>query len=141
MRIYYIFLIKKEILKNAKTNPYNLYKILESIYLMNNEKFVIGYKAFNKICEIINKNNYNKLIKDLNIDNLNYTIYDNVHVINDFFRNENTKLIINNTHMKLKSNVYYPSFLSDIQNVSNAFVCDFINMDYFFLQDILIKNS
>ena len=57
MRIYYIFLIKKEIYEITKNKQENLYKLLESIYLLNNDDVVLGYKMFDKICEIIPKNN------------------------------------------------------------------------------------
>ena len=139
MRIYYIFLIKKEIVELTKTKPYNLYKMLENIYLMNNDYIVLGYKTFEKLCKVINKNNFSKLIKDINKDNLNYTCFNNTHLLNDFLKNETTKLIINNSHMKLKSNVEYPSFLKDVKNIPNLFVCDFINMDYFYIKDILVE--
>ena len=42
MRIYYIFLIKKEIYEITKDKPENLYKLLESIYFLNNEDVVLG---------------------------------------------------------------------------------------------------
>jgi len=29
----------------------------------------------------------------------------------------------------------------DIKNISDLFVCDFINMDYFFLKDVLIESK
>ena len=74
------------------------------------------------------------------MENINYTCHNNTHILNDFFKNETTKLTINNSHLKLKSNVVYPSFLRDIKNMPNLFVCDFINSDYFFLKDILVKS-
>lgn len=136
MRIYYIFLIKKEIMKENKNVPENLYKVLESIYLMNNDDIILGYKLFNKICEPVDKDKFNNLIFDINKHNMNYMKFNNTHVLNDFMSNENTKLTINNAHIKIKSNENYPSFFKDIKNMPNLFVCDFINMDYFFLSEI-----
>ncbi len=139
MRIYYIFLIKKEIYEITKNKPENLYKILESIYLLNNDDVVLGFKMFDKICKIIPKKNINKLIKDTFIEDLTYTTFNNTHMINDFLNNETTKLILNNSHIKIKSNTIYPSFFKVIENLPYLFVCDFINMDYFFLKNITTK--
>ena len=129
MRIYYIFLIKKEIYEITKNKPENLYKLLESIYLLNNDDVVLGFKMFDKICKTINKKNFNKLLNDINIENLSYTHFNNTHMINDFLNNETTKLIINNSHIKIKSNILYPTFFNSLENIPYIFVCDFINMD------------
>ena len=145
MRIYYIFLIKKEIYEITKNKPENLYKILESIYLLNNDDVVLGFKMFDKICKIIPKKNIEALIKSLEklkdtfIEDLTYTTFNNTHMINDFLNNETTKLILNNSHIKIKSNTIYPSFFKVIENLPYLFVCDFINMDYFFLKNITTK--
>ncbi len=139
MRIYYIFLIKDEAYKIAKEKPGNLYKILESIYLLNNEDVVLGYRMFDKICNTISKKNLNKLLDDSNIDSLSYTHFNNTHMINDFLENETTKLIVNNSHIKLKTNSPYPTFFKNLKNINNLFVCDFINSDYFFLRNLNVK--
>lgn len=136
MRIYYIFLIKKEVYEITKNKPENLYKLLESIYLLNNDDVVLGFQMFNKICETISKKNFNKLLKDTFTENISYTVFKNTHMINDFLNNENTKLIINNSHIKIKSNSLYPTFFKTFEHIPNIFVCDFINMDYFYLKSV-----
>ena len=140
MRIYYIFLIRKEIYEITKNKPENLYKLLESIYLLNNDDVVLGFKMFDKICEPIPKKNFNKLIKDTNIENISYSSFGSTHLINDFSNNETTKLLINNSHLKIKSNTFYPSFFRDLENIPYLFVCDFINMDYFYLKNVSYKS-
>ena len=130
MRIYYIFLIKKEIYEITKNKPENLYKLLESIYLLNNDDVVLGHKK-----------NIHKLISETNNDNISYTCYRNAHMINDFLNNETTKLILNNSHIKIKSNSFYPTFFRNLENLPNLFVCDFINVDYFYLKKISLKKS
>ena len=117
MRIYYIFLIRKEIYEITKNKPENLYKLLESIYLLNNDDVVLGFKMFDKICKTIPKKNFNKLIKDTNIENISYSSFGSTHLINDFLNNETTKLLINNSHLKIKSNTFYPSFFRDLENI------------------------
>ncbi len=141
MRIYYIFLIKDEAYKIGKEKPGNLYKILESIYLLNNDDVVLGFKMFDKICKIIPKKNFNKLLDENNIDSMSYTHFNNTHMINDFLGNETTKLILNNSHIKVKTNSPYPTFFKNLQNIPNLFVCDFINNDYFFLKKVNVKET
>lgn len=136
VRIYYLFKIRDEIYKESKNNPEGIYKILESIYLMSNDDIVLGYNMFDKICLSVDKHNINTLVKEINSSNENYTNYNNTHIINDFLKDESTKLIINNSHMKIKSDKEYPTFFESIKNIPNLFVCDFINSDYFFLKDI-----
>ena len=85
----------------------------------------------------LNRKNINKLLRDINSDNMNYTNFNNTHMINNFYTDETTKLIVNNSHIKIKTNLEYPSFLNDIKSMSNLFICDFINMDYFFLREIV----
>ena len=46
MRVYYIFLINRETYMLTKNKPDNLYKILESIYLLDKNKVS---KMFQKI--------------------------------------------------------------------------------------------
>ena len=87
MRIYYIFLIKKEIYGLTKNKPENLYKILETIYLLNNDDVVLGFKMFEKVCKTIPKKNFNKLISDSNIESMSYSSFGNTHMINDFLNN------------------------------------------------------
>lgn len=139
MRIYYIFLIKKEVYEITKNKPENLYKLLESIYLLNNDDVVLGFKMFDKICKVIPKKNLNKLIKDTCIEDLTYTTVGNTHIINDFLNNETTKLIMNNSHIKIKSNTMYPTFFRTLESIPYLFVCDFVNMDYFYLKNVSNK--
>lgn len=136
VRIYYLFKIRPEMYKEGVSNPENIYKILENIYLMSNDDIVLGYKLFDKLCMKVDKHNLNKMIREINSSNECYVNFNNTHIINDFFNDENTKLIINNSHMKIKTDSEYPSFFESVKNIPNLFVCDFINSDYFFLKDI-----
>ena len=121
MRVYYIFLIKKSVYDITKNNPEKLYKTLENIYLLDKEDMYLGYKMFDKICKCLPKNNFNKLVRDTNIENLN---------------NEVTKMIIKNSHIVVKSNSIYPTLFNSIKSIPNLFVCDFVNMDYFYLKKV-----
>lgn len=136
MRVYYIFLIKKSVYDITKNNPEKLYKTLENIYLLDKEDMYLGYKMFDKICKCLPKNNFNKLVRDTNIENLCYSNIKNTHIINDFLNNEVTKMIIKNSHIVVKSNSIYPTLFNSIKSIPNLFVCDFVNMDYFYLKKV-----
>lgn len=141
MRIYYIFFINEEMYKQTKNNQYALFKLLEKIYFMGNEDILLGMKLFEKLTDTIDKDNLNRLIKSIHQDNMNYINYNYVHIINDFYSNENTKLMINNIFLKIKTTSSFPTFFKDIKNYKNVFICDFINLDYFYLKDLFVSEK
>lgn len=141
MRLYYIFSIKEDVYKITKNNPEKLYSILENIYKLNKKEIKLGYKLFEKTCNFLEKRNINLFIKNINKDNLSYTCFRDTHLINDFYKEETSKMIINYSHILLKTNIAYSTFFDEIKNIKNIFICDFINEDYFFLKSIMIKNK
>lgn len=140
MRTYYLFEIKDSVLKNYKNNYDELYDLLESIYKLNNEDIILGYNIFNKLANPMNKDSISNYVRDKNIESENYICYNYTHIINDFYNDESTKMIINNSHIKIKTNKNAPSFFYNIRNFHNIFVCDFYNNDYFLLEET-IHNS
>lgn len=133
-----MFFINDEIFKQTKNNQYSLFKLLEKIYFMESNDIYLGVKLFEKLANSINKENMNRLIKSIHKDNMNYMNYNYTHIINDFYSNENTKLMINNIFLKIKTTLSFPTFFKDIKNYKNVFICDFINLDYFYLKDIFL---
>ena len=141
MRLYYIFSIKDDIYKITKNNPDKLYDVIKSIYSLDKKDSSLGYKVFERTCNFFDKRNINLHLKDLNIDNYSYTCFRDNHVINDFYNNETTRLTVCYSHLLLKTNILYPKFLSEIRNLKNLFICDFVNEDYFYLKDITSKKK
>ena len=140
MRTYYLFDIKDNILKNYKHNYDELYEILESVYKLKEEDLVLGYDIFEKIVNPMKKDIVNNYIKEKNIENENYICYNYTHIINDFYNDESTKMIINNSNIKIKSNKNAPSFFYNIRKFNNIFVCDFNNKDYFLLEETVYNS-
>ena len=136
MRTYYIFFIRNDIYNITKNNTDILYKLFESIKYLKKEDGALGFKIFEKLCEKVPKKNINKLIKDDFIENLSYNIFKDTHLINDFINNESTKLFVHNSHLMIKSNSLYPEFFKTLMKLPNLFVCDFDNMDYFYLRTL-----
>ena len=120
MRTFYLFQIKDGVLKNYKNNYEELFTLLESIHYLKTEDIVLGFNIFDKIVTPMDKENVNDYVKKMNLSKESYICYNYTHTINDFYFDETTKMVINNSHIKIKT---------------NKFVCDFINHDYFLLED------
>lgn len=132
LRTYYIFNINNYFSYIYKKKPYKLYKMIEEIYHTNND-IILSYKLFNMVAIPFNKNKLNTFIKFNNTENNHYYNKCNIHIIMN--NNEYSKLIINNSNLKIKTNINIPSFLKDIYKYKeNVFVCDFNNKDYFWLE-------
>ena len=135
MRTFYLFQIKDGVLKNYKNNYEELYTLLESIHYLKTEDIVLGFNIFDKIVTPMDKENVNDYVKKMNLSKESYICYNYTHTINDFYFDETTKMVINNSHIKIKTNNNVPSFFFNIRTFNNIFVCDFINHDYFLLED------
>ena len=135
MRTFYLFQIKDGVLKNYKNNYEELFTLLESIHYLKTEDIVLGFNIFDKIVTPMDKENVNDYVKKMNLSKESYICYNYTHTINDFYFDETTKMVINNTHIKIKTNKNVPSFFFNIKAFNNIFVCDFINHDYFLLED------
>lgn len=140
MRTFYLFDIKENILKNYRNNYEELYSLLESIHYLKTEDIILGFNIYQRIVNPMKKEEYNDYIKKNNLGKENYICYNYTHTINDFYFNESTKMIINNSHIKIKTNKNVPSFFYNIRNFKNIFVCDFNNHDYFLLEDTIYSS-
>ena len=138
MRTFYIFNINNYFTYVYQNKRYRIYKILEEMFNANKQDIVLSYKLFEQVALSFNKNKINSYIKYLYNDNLHYYNKVNTHIICN--NNEYTKLTINNSNIKIKTNINCPSFLDSIIDYSNnIFVCDFNNKDYFWLDKVSVK--
>ena len=138
MRTFYIFKIKKYYAVLTKKNPYHLYKTMENIYHLKPEELMYKINVFDNLKENFNKEYLNNNIYELYKDKHTYTKFQNIHMINDYYTDEQSKLIVNKTYLLIKTTKEYPSFLKVLENIKdNIFVCDFKNKDYFWLEDVI----
>ena len=56
-------------------------------------------------------------------------------MINNYYKNEESKLTINKAYLLLETNMIKSAFFNDLKN-KNLFVCDFENKDYFWLDSL-----
>ena len=130
MRTFYIFKINNmfQTFYNDKSNI--LFKMFNEIYSSNDQDLINKFRLFEQITIPINKKIFNNYIMLKHRDDIFYTKNDNVHTIeND---KEISRLTINNTFLKIKSNKNINSFIKDIyDSKESVFVIDFQNKDYF----------
>lgn len=136
MRVFYIFRINKMFYDMYKDNPYRLYMLFSDIHNDRYYDIEDNKRKLNEIIDCIDIDAVNNRIID---DLYNYKDYynkKNVHIICDNY--EYTKLVVESSVIKIKSNQKYPFILDSIID-NNIFVCDFVNREYFFLEKALLK--
>ena len=118
-----------------KNKPFKMYKMLEEIYHTKNNDVVLTYKMFEQIAKSFNKKEVNEYINSYLKDQKFYMVSNNIHVISNSL--EYSKLSVSNSNIKIKTNINYTSFFKIIEGYNDKiFVCDFINKDYFWLNNI-----
>ena len=138
MRTFYIFKINNmfQTFYNDKSNI--LFKMFNEIYSSNDQDLINKFRLFEQITIPFNKRIFNNYVMLKHRDDIFYTKNDNVHTIeND---KEISRLTINNTFLKIKSNKNINSFIKDIVDSKEClFIIDFKNKDYFWINEIKLK--
>ena len=137
MRTFYIFKIKKEMTILTKEIPYNLYRTIESFYYYDNNNPDVSFKIYHDIFDTFNPLYVNKRINNLFKNNKHYIYNQSIHMIDNKYTNELSKLKVYKSHILLKSNVIKPTLLINYLMSDNLFVCDFQNKDYFWLNEFV----
>lgn len=137
MRTFYIFNINKTFYNLMKNNPYHLFKTMEDIHSFDKTDVSVAYDLFLQIASPFNKSQINNKIFNECKENDFYSKFHNVHRIQNKYIPEDSMLVVNKAFLLLESNVLKPSFLTDLREYQNLFVCDFKNKDYFWLKEIV----
>ena len=142
MKVYYIFKLKKEFVKLYQDTPSVLYNILKSIYYLDREEVEYGYNLFNQLIIPLKKKNIDKSIFIKFHQDIPYTKRKNIHYINNLYRNEISRLIVNNYYIKLEAEQNFSSFFEILnKELDDLFVCSFKETDFFFLNDYIKEKS
>ena len=119
-----------------KDTPSVLYNILRSIYYLDKTEVEYGYNLFNQLIIPMNKN---KIDRDIFIkfhQDIPYSKRKETHYINNLYRNEISRLTINNSYCKLEIEQNFSTFFDILkEELENLFVCSFQKTDFFFLSD------
>lgn len=134
MKEFYIFKIKDSFYKLYKNRPSELFNIYNRIYRMKKSDKEYGYNLFCQISDFITKDEINKYLKETYSKKIMYTYNDNEHIVNNIFLNEISILKVNNSNIKIETNINNPLFITDLKKIKGYyFVCNFKDQDYFFI--------
>ncbi len=136
MRTFYVFRISSDLSVLMEDTPYNLYKTLESIYLLNKESASFGKDLLDQLITPLEKDKISKTIYELNKDNDFYMKVGDKHKIINKYRKEQTEIEVKNSHILLKTNAFYKNIKNFLPS-NYFFVCDFANKDYFWLSKLV----
>ncbi len=134
MKVYYIFKIKKEFVNLYKDIPSVLYNILKTIYYLDKNSVDYGYNLFNQLISNIDKYGLDKDIYINMHKDYPYIKKNDIHIINNLYKNEVSRLRINNFFMKLELEQDFSTFYNYLSNKeNNLFICNFKETNFFFL--------
>lgn len=134
MRTFYIFKINNMFQTFYNDKSSILFKMFSEIYESKENEIINNFRLFERITIPFNKKIFNNYILLKHRDDLYYSKKDNFHTINN--SDEISRLTINTTHLKIKTNKNINSFMKDIiETKENVFVIDFKNKDYFWLNE------
>ncbi len=138
MRTYYIFFIDDAFLLLYRDKPSLLYRNFYHIYKMNNNNYGIGLNIYSQLRYSFNKRIINEYIYNRHGKEISYNNYQNIHIIDNKYTGELTKLTIYNTYIKMSTNKNYSIFFNTLYRTKyNLFICDFNNHDYFWLDECI----
>lgn len=122
-----------------KNKPFKMYKIFEEIYYSKGYNNISTYRDFETVANPYNKIMLNEYIYYEFKQKYSYSRKENKHYLNN---SEKSTLIINNYNIKLITENNYSLFFKYLNNYNNnLFVCDFENMDYFWLCKLYNKKK
>lgn len=139
VRVFYVYNINDYFCSVYDKYPYKLYKMLEDAYLTKRYNIKLSSSMYEQVITNFNKLFMNNFIFANNKLDIYYYNKDNIHLITS--NSEYSKLMVTSYCLKIKTNLNYPRFFSNIGQYSdNIFICDFINKDYFWLNKV-VKNK
>ena len=139
MRTYYIFNVNRYFSYMYKNKPFKMYKMFEEIYYSKSYDSLNTYRNFETVAVPFNKIMLNEYIYYAFKLKYGYKRNGNKHNLNT---SENSTLQINNYNIKLITENNYSIFFKYLNHYNNnLFVCDFENMDYFWLCKLYNKKS
>ncbi len=136
MRTFYVFKINKNLAILMNDTPYNLYKTLEGIYMLDACNACFGKDLLDQVIVPFDKEKYNKAIYEINKDNDFYMKIGNNHKIINKYRREETEITVKNSHILVKTNMITKN-IRNFLPMRDLFVCDFESRDYFWLSKLV----
>lgn len=140
MKVYFIFKLKKEFVNLYKDNPSVLFNILKSIYYLDRTEVDYGYNLFKQLILPFSKNELDRKLYIKLHKTIPYSKRKEIHCINNLYKDEISRLTVNNFYLKLETEQKFSSFFQILnEELSNLFICSFKDTDFFFLSEYLQK--
>ena len=110
LRTFYIFKVNSDYSKLTRTIPSNLFSAYLNIKLSTQNNLEYLYNEYFSFTDSIKKKDVSSFIySKLNRDD-GYSLYGNVHMYNNYYTDEISKLIVKSSFMVLKSNKVNSTF-------------------------------
>lgn len=136
MKVYFIFDLKEEFKKLYVGNERVLFSVLKQIYYLDKGELSFGYNLFAQLTNPIKKTEIDRKIFLKFHQDIPYSKRDQIHYINNLYKDEISRLEVKRSYIKLESEQSFTTFFSILKNFSNNyFVCEFNRQDYFFLTE------
>lgn len=134
MRKYYLFTIQKDFHEIYKNNSYVLYKTLENLWKMKSKDFSYGLSLYESLCQVFDVPLLNRYLKNKYYEQIRSS--KNRHIIYSKDKKSYVLIEINYSCIIVLTNINMPNILRDFNYYSRyIFVCDFINEDFFWLDN------
>ena len=135
MWTFYMFRINPEYSKLSKNIPYNLYSTMIGIKLMEESDRDFIHRQYRALTDSFDQSLGEILYKKMSyLDG--YMLNGKVHIYNNYYSEEVSRLVIYNTFMVLKTNIPNSTFFTFLYELPHLFVIDFENQDYFWLKQV-----
>ena len=138
MRTFYAFHVNEFYSNMYYYNESRLYNILEELFYKRHYDKFESYKLYRQVVVPFNKMLCNGYIIKKNRLCYEYFHDKEIHYMKK--TDEHTKMTIGSIHIKIISNINFPCFFEDVNELEqNIFVCDFDNRDFFWLDKVAKK--
>lgn len=135
MRTFYLFKVNEDYSKLTRNIPYNLYSTYLDIKLSSKNNLDYLFNQYKSITDYLKPKLINQFLFNKMKDMDGYSLYKNIHMYNNYYSDEVSKLVVYNSYFILKCNKSASTFLSVLYHIPNLFVIDFENKDYFWLKN------
>lgn len=134
MRKYYLFTIRKDFYEVYKNNSFVLYKTLENLWKIKKQDFSYGLSLYDALCQTFDVSLLNRFFKGKYKNKI--ISKDNRHIILNKEKEYYVLLELHYSCVIVLTNINMPNVLRDFNCYNrNIFVCDFINEDFFWLNN------
>ena len=114
-----------------------MYEILKQIYCLNKKDLNYAIQVFSSLTDKIDRDYLNRKMYLKYHKEMVYTKTEKEHIINNLYKDEVSVLTVKNSYLLITTNQNNTSFFQILdQYASDFFICDFSNMDYFWLSSL-----